>query len=128
MLGDFIAWLTVKALKSKTLSGQAKMKVTNALLDNVGSLPLKNSIVFDEMGTIMLNGKPLEVDTAIAFRESALALQDSFARKIVREQVRFLAIQMGIYQGLSPDTILFAKAALWYGEQEDKLLSQITGQ
>lgn len=74
---------------------------------------------------ITLNGKLLDREQAINFKESCVVLKDNFARKVLNEQVRFLAVNLGINVALSVDTILFAKAALWILQQEDDLLDKI---
>lgn len=125
MLNKFLAKLAVWLLRNKKLERESKSKVMAALLDNVGALPLRSTIIFDNQGTILLNGKPLELEQAISFRESARIMQDSFARKLINEQLKYLAIQYGVHNGLTPDMIIFSKAALWMIDEENKLLNQI---
>lgn len=125
MLSIIIAKFVVFILRHKRLSGEAKAICTSALLDNFNFLPICDIITFDTQGTIQIKGRSLEPEQAKAFAESARLLRDSFAKKVIREQVAFEAVKMGIHQGLTPDMILFAKAALWYAQEEDKVLGKI---
>lgn len=125
MLSIIIANLVVFILRHKRLSGEAKAICTSALLDNFNFLPICDIITFDTQGTIQIRGRSLEPEQVKVFAESARLLRDSFAKKIIREQVAFEAIKMGVHQGLTPDMILFAKAALWYAQEEEKVLGKI---
>ena len=125
MFGHLIAKLTVFALRSKRLSGNDKALVTTALLDNLQAINIKDIIKIDEQG-IRINGRQLETEQAIQLRESVIQLQNSYARKVIREQVAYEAIKMGIHNGLNPDMILFAKAALWYDQAENQLIQSIS--
>jgi hypothetical protein len=125
MLGRIIAKITVHALRSKRLSADDKTECVTALLDNLQAIPIRNMVTFNQQGTIEIGGRTLEPEQAKAFAESARAMLDSFARKIIREQVTFDAVQMGVHQGLTPEMIVFAKAALWVMQEEQKLLERI---
>lgn len=125
MLGKIIAKITVRALRSKRLEAEDRAKCLAALLDNLQAIPIRGVITFNQQGTIAINGRPLEPEQAKLFAESARAMLDSFARKIIREQVAFQAVEMGVHQGLTPEMIVFAKAALWVMQEEQKLLEQI---
>ncbi len=125
MLNKIIVWIVLKVLKNHKIKGQQRTKILNELLKNIGSLPLGSTISFDSRGTIYLNGKNLDPEQSIAFRESCVALKNSYARTILREQLKFLAIRQGIHEAINDEQILFAKAALWYMHQEDELLERI---
>lgn len=87
-------------------------------------LPLNNSILISQ-GSVSINGKSLETEQVINFHESCIGLKDNWARKVLREQVRYLAVNLGVYKSASLDELYFAKAALWCLAEEDKLLDQI---
>ena len=94
-------------------------------MDNLQAINIKDIIKIDEQG-IRINGRQLETEQAIQLRESVIQLQNSYARKVIREQVAYEAIKMGIHNGLNPDMILFAKAALWYDQAENQLIQSIS--
>lgn len=105
------------------------MMAITGVLQNMSALPFRDTITFDAArGAIFVNGKQLTPEQATLLRTSANAAQDSFALKLVHEQVRFKAVKMGVHEGLNPDMIMFAKAALWYAEEENKLLSTLASE
>lgn len=114
----------IKQLKSKNLPLEDRVALTTALLSNLSALPLNNAIVIDPHG-VEINGKRLSPDDKIAFIESCALLKNNFARKVLHEQVRYLAINLGVHIGQNTDMIMFSKAALWCLEQEEKLLEKI---
>lgn len=121
MLSKLVIWL----LKSNTLSGDDKVKVTNALLKNIGALPLRSTISFDNNQTLHINGKKLDMEHATIFVDSCRSLKESFARQVIREQVKFLAIEIGVHQALNSEQVMFSKAALWVIQEEDKIINSI---
>lgn len=96
----------------------------NALLSTVGALPL-HAIITAEDEKILIKGVPLEGEFAVKVRESASALLHNAAFQAVREQVLYMAVSQGIHQSLNFDQTYFAKAAIWFGEQEIKLLQAL---
>lgn len=98
--------------------------LTTALLDKLQALPISSVIYFTPNG-VTINGKELDNDQILNFKESCIALKDNFARKIINEQIKYLAINIGIHNALSLDTIFFAKSALWNLQQQDELLDKI---
>ncbi len=126
MLGKIITKITIFALRSKRLSGEQKAEVTSALLDNLVAFPISDIVKIDENGVLKVKGRTLDIDQMIALRESAISLKESFARKLIKDQMKFLAINLGVHQGISTDTITFAKACLWVIQEEDKLVDTLT--
>lgn len=125
MLNNFTTKLALYLLKKKNLSEKNRAKILGALLDNIGALPLRGTLRFDENGTISINGKELTVEQAVILRESVVSLKSSFARQVINEQLRFLAIELGVHQGVTLERIIFSKAALWILEEEKKILDHI---
>lgn len=78
------------------------------------------------MGQLLVNGKKLDSDQAIALRESAENMQHSFANNLIDQQLTFEAMKLGVYKGNDTDMIIFSKAALWYIQEKKKLLTTIT--
>lgn len=125
MFQKIIAKIIIWYLKNNRLSGEARALCITVLLNNLQALPISSIITYDNLGRILVNRKPLEVEQSVALRESAHALSDSFARRIIREQIRFNAIELGVHQGLDTYMILFAKAALWVMQEEEKLIASL---
>lgn len=114
----------IKELNKANLHTEDRIALTTALLDKLVALPIKDTFSVSNDG-ITIKGRELEPEDMISFRESCVALKDNFARKILREQIKYLAIQYGVHNGLNTDTIMFSKAILWSMQEEDKLLDTI---
>lgn len=95
--------------------------LTAALLDQLGALPLHANIMVDDVGTIFVGGRALNLETAKRMHEASKSMLNNFARRFVREQVMFMAIEKGVFENLSPEQGLFAKAVLWFYQEEEKL-------
>jgi len=120
--------LTVWLLRKGNLDQEDQMKITTALIDNIGLLPVSAIITHDDNGQLYVSGKKITTEQAVRLRQSAMALKDNYARRIFRDQIAFLAIEMGVHKGLTPDLIMFSKASLWYVQEENKLIEGFTQQ
>lgn len=117
----------VKLILKKDFSKRNKIILTNLIIENLGALPLHDIIKVNEEGTLLINNRSLEYDQVLKLRDSSRALQNNHARKVIREQVKFAAIATGVHRAKDLDEMLFAKAALWWGEKEDELVSILSG-
>lgn len=126
MLSPFTEKL-IKQLKKAGLSIEDRTALTTALLTKLNALPLHNSIqVSLQEGMITIKDKPLTTEQIINFKQSATILKENFAYQVINEQIRYLAINLGVHIALSPDTVMFSKAALWILQEEEKLLDEIS--
>lgn len=128
MLNKYITKLAVWLLRHKTLSSQEKAVLLSTVLDSISSLPFHDMISSNESGRLIVNGKPVTVEMARNLRHSAKAGLDNVAIRFIREQIAFMAINIGVHNGDSPDKIMFARTALWNGQQEKLLLEKLAGQ
>lgn len=115
------ARLAVALLKNARLDIQTRQLLTTALLVKLGALPIRAKIYVDEAGQTFVDGKQLNLATSKRLYETSKVMLNNFARNFVREQVTFLAIRKGIHENTTPEEGLFAKAALWSMDEEDKL-------
>lgn len=114
----------IKQFKKMDLPAEDRSSLIELMLQKVHALPIDNTIVIVPQG-IQVRGKMLDPEQVINLRESTVALVDNTARKIVQEQLKYLAIIEGVHKGLSPDHINFSKAVLWVLEQEQLLIEKI---
>ena len=120
MLGKLGTKLAARLLKTATLTVEERQLLTAAVLERLGALPVRDKIVVDENG-IFVDGRQVNLETAKRLKEGSVALLKNFARKFVGEQVRYMAIVKGVHENTSPEQGLFAKAALWVMQEEEKL-------
>jgi len=99
--------------------------LTNQLLTSIHSLPTRAIITVNE-GKLFIRGVPLELEKAIALRDSANAVLNNPAYKAVHDQVLYQAVSLGVHQAQTTEQVQFAKAAIWYGQQEVELLKTLT--
>lgn len=96
--------------------------LTVSILKELGALPLRDMIITNQEGILLVNGRPLDLESARLLRESASATLNSKAFAFVREQVLFNAVKTGVHKAETPLQMLFAKAAIWWGQEEDRIL------
>lgn len=111
------ARLTAYLLRNTKLDLESKNLLTNVLIDKIGALPLHDIITQDGSGRLLIHNRPVEFEEARLLRESARGALDNRAIAFVYEQVQFLAITAGIHKNIAQEDGLFAKAALWQGQE-----------
>lgn len=111
------AWLL-----STNLSVEERNALTNAILDRQYALPFHDIITIGQDGKALIKGEPLDYQRALLMQQSAKATLDSPVRQLIREQVAFQAVTIGVHKQKVPEDIIFSKAALWWGQREQELL------
>ena len=114
--------LALYLLKSKRLSKGDRVALTQEVMHSLDAAPLQDILRVDEQNRLLVRGKPVDLELAIKLKESAAQTLNSVARNLVHEQVARLAFLLGMHKATDFDQVLFYKAALWWGDQEDKLL------
>lgn len=117
----FICWL----LSRKSLNTKERQLLTNKILEKIDSLPT-HAIITVDGNTFSIRGVPLDGERAIMLRESADNALHNAALNLVHEQVLYQAVSIGIHQANTPEQIQFAKAAIWYSQEEKKLLQMLS--
>ncbi|HEY9826357.1 MAG TPA: hypothetical protein V6D19_12990 [Stenomitos sp.] len=120
--------LVIFLLTRAKISNENRLSLTNAVLDKLGALPVRDAIRQDETGALLVNDRPVDLETAKLLRESARGALNSMALKVVREQVEFAAITVGVHQATDPWAMIFGKSAIWYHQQQEKYLKILVGQ
>lgn len=114
------------AFSLRNLSLADKTVLLNAVINRL-AVPLHAIISTDENRRILVQGKPLSIEQTETLHESAVALKDNQARRLIRDQVRFVAVDKGFLQSKDPEAQLFYKAALWFAQEEDALVESLAG-
>lgn len=115
----------IKWLWRSRLSDKDRLSLLNIVIHRLDIIPLRAIITVDENRRVLVQGKPLDTEQLIVLRESASSTLNSYARNIIREQIRFAAIDQGFLKSDDPQTQLFYKAALWFAQEEQNLLENI---
>lgn len=115
----------VEQLRKANLSIEDRSALVSCILEKVDALPI-GDVLSIEGDYISVNGKQMDQEQVIHFREACANLKDNFARKVLSEQIRYKAIEQGIMKSTSTDTLMFSKAALWCLNEYEILLAKIT--
>jgi hypothetical protein len=115
----------IKELKKADLSIEDRVALVTILLDKLGAFPI-GEMVQVSLNGIAINGKELDGDQVLNFRESASLLKENFARKVINEQLKFKAMEMGIHKSTTIEQLLFAKAVIWFINEENILLQSLS--
>lgn len=115
----------IKELKKTDLSIEDRVALVTILLDKLGAFPI-GEMVQVSLNGIAINGKELDGDQVLNFRESASLLKENFARKVINEQLKFKAMEMGIHKSTTIEQLLFAKAVIWFINEENILLHSLS--
>lgn len=126
MFGRFTSRFTVWCLKNARLSLEDRAFLTNHLLNKLAALPTCDIISVNETGALLIKGRSLSTEQIISLRESVEVLSKNYIRKVIREQVAFEAIKVGVHNSFSNETNFFAKTALWNQAKEQEILDNIT--
>lgn len=115
----------IKQLKKAGLSLEDRTALVTALLDKLGAFPIGDMIITTPTG-ISINGRDLNPEQYIHFREQVVALKDNFARKMINEQLRYKATVIGVHESNTIDELLFAKAIIWFINEENILIEKLS--
>lgn len=121
MLTRLILW----AINSAQFSIQDRALFTGALLTRLGAIDPCGKVQVDGVN-ISINGAPLTPEGKVRLRESAKAELSSFARKTVRDIVLEEAHARGFVSGKDMESILWARAAVWFVTREEELYKSLT--
>lgn len=120
-----VKW-TVWLLKNKYLSLKERSVLLTAILDKLDALPLYDIIQVNESdGSIVVNGKSLDLEEMKLVRESAVAALNSRAEKLIEDQVIYESYTYGTNTAVNLDQLFFAKAAIWWGKRRHEHLKTL---
>ena len=114
-------YLTNKLLKNADLDIKDRIVLTNTLIDKL-QIPYKDIIKVEEDGRLTINDMNLDFESMKNLHEGAKHLLASKVRQLVRDQVMFRAVSLGVHKGNTNEEIYFSKAAIWNLQQEEELI------
>ena len=108
-------------MQHSKFSLENRTKCTTALLNKLNFIPYIDIIKVDTKGRTVVNGRPLDLEKSKQLREHAKVMLDNPTRNLVREQVAFKAVNIGVHNGDTPEKLYFSRVALWIYQKEDEL-------
>ncbi len=125
MFGRIAVKLAKFALNRADLSIEDRAALTTQILSSVAALPFRDMIVISEDGSVLVNGHPLEREEIMKLRDSARMVLNSKAMQLIYDQVAFTAVTLGVHTVETERQMFFARASIWWGQQEIKLLKAL---
>lgn len=126
MLSNIRLWV-FRQLARTPLSKEDRALFTGYLLDALDGVPIRDILLENEQGELLVNGRPLTTEELVAYQKMATGLLDNFVLKNIWDQIRYVSFKRGVSEGNNPDSILFYRVALWFGEQERQWLRLFAG-
>ncbi len=62
----------------------------------------------------------------MTFKEACSSLKENFARKVINEQLKYKATEIGVHKSTTLDELYFAKAIIWVINEENILLEKLS--
>lgn len=127
MWGRLVVSLLKFALERAVLGSDERNLLTALLLEGLQARPLADILYIDEDKQLIVNGKPADMEQMRLLHGHARAALDNKTLSLIREQVAILASIGGAVKAAKVEDLIFYRAALWWGQQEDfylKLLAQ----
>jgi hypothetical protein len=112
----------LKYIKSLKLTETEENILNRGILDTLGGLPIYDIITINEAGQLLIDNRPVDMEKAAQLRYSAKAALENHALKTVYAQVTYQAFLLGAHKVESERQLNFARAAIWWGQQEERLL------
>jgi len=128
MFRNIITHLVIWLMRNTKFSTENRVMCTNALLDNLHAIPSHDIVNVVSGGRIFLNGKPVDDDKTSQVRNQAKDLLEHPLRQLVREEVSFRAVKLGVHKANDLNEMFFSKAAIWQAQQEDEIYEQLAQQ
>lgn len=108
----------------KLLPYEERAEIALSTVDGIGASSI---LEVNDEGAILVRGESLDGERLRGLRESARTELRSPARRLVQEQLTYKASQIAL-TGDTRHQRLFARAAVWWGMEEDKLYKLLAGE
>lgn len=112
-------------LKSGNLSQEETNILLGVIVGELRATPFSAIIEFNDQQNLVIHGKPLSLQEAIALREHAIAALNNKALTLVLEQARYAALNHAAENANDITQLLFARAAIWLGKQQTLVLQML---
>lgn len=114
-------------LKRERFSLEETALFTSFILDKMGALPFRDIITTNEEGILLVRGRSLDIETARLLRDGARGFLDSPVRRFIYDQVLYEAVTLGVHKAEDAKQLVFSRAAIWFGQQEENLARLLAG-
>lgn len=112
-------------LRKDSLTAEERSLLTTLALEKIGALPIRDTIVVSDGGSVTVNGRTLEHDEAQRLSLAARSALSNRALSLIFDQVAYSAITGGIHRFENPESIRFSKSSLWFCQQATAWLQSL---
>lgn len=121
--------LAIEALGMADISLEDRNLLTGAILDTLQAAPLRAILETDEVtGEMLIGGRTLTIEKGKQLQEAATQMLRNPALNLIREQVTYTAFVLGGIKAEKPYDMVFARAALWWCQECERLLKLLAQQ
>jgi len=125
MFRNIITYLVIWLMRNTKFSLENRVACTTALLDELNAIPSHDIVNVDHSGKIYVNGKAVDAGKVSQMQKQARDLLDHPLRQLVREEVSFRAVKLGVHKANDLEGVYFAKAAIYQAQQEDEIYERL---
>jgi len=101
-------------LEKNELTQKEHLRLLGILNKNFNNFPLSNVVTFTQDGSLTANGRKLDLDETVKFRQGIGALRDNWAFQLLGDQVLYEAIKHGVHLGDTPEKMMFSKSCIYF--------------
>ena len=110
-------------LENNELTSKEHLRLLGILNKQFNAFPLGNVVVFTQDGALAANGRKLDLDETVKFRQGIGAIKDNWAFQLLGDQVLYEAIKHGVHLGDTPEKMMFSKTAIYFITKFRELLN-----
>jgi hypothetical protein len=125
MFGNIVTKLVIWLMRNTKFSTENRTLCTTALLDKLRAIPAHSIVSVDDSGRVYLNNKVVDAEKTNQIRQQAEDLLNHPLRQLVRDEVAFKAVKLGVHQANNIDEVYFSKAAIWQTQQEEEIYERL---
>ena len=125
MLGNIITKIVIWLVHNAKFSTENRIACTNVLLEKLKAIPSRDIVNVVAGGQVYINGKAIDAGKMSQLKRQAQTLLDDPLRQLVREEVSYRAVKLGVHKANNLEEIFFSKAAIYQAQEEDTIYEQL---
>lgn len=101
-------------LENNELTQHEHLRLLGILNKQLNIFPLSEVLIQTPMGAILANGRELNMEELVKFRQGINAIKGNWAFQLLGDQILFLAIHQGVHLGDTTEKMLWSRTAIWF--------------
>lgn len=104
----------VQFLGRRELSLDQRLTLSTMIMDNLDALPIRDIIYVNDSQQLIVGDHVVDLEQMKLLREHAITALENKSLALIRNQVAYTAVSNGIHKAVTPEAMLFNRAAIWY--------------